>query len=191
MTSKINGVALNDLNDTIEAIQADKTLAWFEFRIENEWIDGGYNKTTVKDYYGVNDNIAHETGFEMFNDEPPVLLSGDKAPNPAENLLHAIAGCVTTSIAYHAAAKGVSVDAIRTRFEGDVDLRGFLGLSDEVRPGYKGIRVVFDIEGDLTTEEKRELMALGPKFSPIFDSVSNGVPIECSISEDANEKARK
>lgn len=191
MTNKINGVALNDLNDTIEAIQADKTLAWFEFRIENEWIDGGYNKTTVKDYYGVNDNIAHETGFEMFNDEPPVLLSGDKAPNPAENLLHAIAGCVTTSIAYHAAAKGVSVDAIRTRFEGDVDLRGFLGLSDEVRPGYKGIRVVFDIEGDLTAEEKREVMALGPKFSPIFDSVSNGVPIECSISEDAEEKAQK
>lgn len=186
MTDKINGVAVNDLNATIEAIQSDKNLAMFEFRIENEWIDGGYNKTTVKDYYGVNENIAHENGFEMFNDEPPVLLSGDKAPNPAENLLHAIAGCVTTSIAYHAAAKGVPVKSIKTRFEGDIDLHGFLGLSDNVRPGYKDIRVVFDIEGDLTTEEKRELMALGPRFSPIFDSVRNGVPIDCSIAEDCD-----
>lgn len=114
-----------------------------------------------------------------------MLLSGDKGPNPVENLLHALAGCLTTSIIYHAAAKGMKVDAVRTRFEGDLDLRGFLGLSPEVRNGYQAIRAIFDIEGDLTPAQKREIMAMGPRYSPVFDVVSHGVPVTCMLAEEA------
>jgi uncharacterized OsmC-like protein len=189
MTTRINGVDRPALFGTIDAVKADPAIAKFEFRLRNEWIDGGYNRSTVSDFHGARQEIAHAAPFVLHNDEPPVLLSGDRGPNPVENLLHALAGCLTTSIVYHAAAKGLSIDRVRTRFEGDLDLRGFLGLSEEVRNGYQAIRVVFDIDGDLTADQKRELMAMGPRFSPVFDVVSNGVPVSCQLAEDVGAAA--
>lgn len=186
MQSIINGVDRDALAGTIEAVKADPGLARFNFRLTNEWVDGGLNRSTITDFEGTRQTIAHERPFTIANDEPPVLLSGDKGPNPVENLLHALAGCLTTSIVYHAAAHGKKIDAVRTRFEGDLDLRGFLGLSEEVRKGYEAIRVVFEIDGDMSADEKRELMAMGPRFSPVFDVVSNGVPVSCVLAEDAS-----
>ncbi len=189
MTKMINGVDRQALFGTIDAVKADPALARFEFRVRNEWIDGGYNRSTVSAFHGTGQEIAHAAPFVLYNDEPPVLLSGDRGPNPVENLLHALAGCLTTTIVYHAAAKGIRVDVVRTRFEGDLDLRGFLGLSGEVRNGYEAIRAVFDIHGDLTLEQKRELMAMGPRFSPVFDVISNGTPVSCRLSEDVEAAA--
>ncbi|MEO1252025.1 MAG: OsmC family protein [Pseudomonadota bacterium] len=185
----INGVDRDALFATIEAVKADPAIASFEFRLNNEWKDGGLNRSVIADFYGTGETIAHDEPFEIYNDEPHVLLSGDKAPNPVEYLLHALAGCVTTSLAYHAAANDIPVEAVRTRFEGDLDLRGFLGTSKDVRKGFSAIRVVFDIEGDLTLEQKRELMAYGPRFSPVFDVVSNGTPVTCELAEDREAKA--
>lgn len=189
MTDIVNGVDRDALFDTIDAVKEDGELAKFGFRIENEWIDGGYNVSTVNGFSGTKQEHARETPFEIYNDEPPVLLSGDKGPNPVENLLHALAGCMTTSMVYHAAAKNIPVKGVRTRFEGDLDLKGFLGLDPKVRKGYQAIRVVFDIEGDLTTDEKRELMALAPQFSPVFDVVRNGTAIDCVLAEDRAGRA--
>ncbi|MDC1198889.1 OsmC family protein [bacterium] len=189
MQNIVNGVDRDALFATIDAVKQDPRLAAFEFRVENEWMGGGLNRTTVRDFYGTRQDVAHEQVFEVYNDEPPVLLSGDKGPNPVENLLHALAGCLTTSIVYHAAAQGRTVDAVRSRFEGNLDLRGFLGMSDEVRRGYTGIRVVFDIEGDFSVEEKRELIAMGPKFSPVYDVVTNGTNVACMIAEDMTKIA--
>ncbi len=99
------------------------------------WVNGGLNRSTVKEFYGTGQDIDHAAPFTLYNDEPPVLLSGDKGPNPVENLLHALAGCLTTSIVYHAAARGMAVKAIRTRFEGDLDLRRLLGITKTRRNG--------------------------------------------------------
>lgn len=184
MQDIMNGVDRQALFGTIDAVKANPAIAAFEFRIRNEWIEGGLNRSTVTDFHGACQDIAHARPFEVYNDEPPVLLSGDKGPNPVENLLHALAGCLTTSVVYHAAARGMKLDAVRTRFEGDLDLRGFLGLSEEVRNGYQAIRVVFEIDGDLTLDQKRELMAMGPRFSPVFDVVSRGTPVTCRLAED-------
>lgn len=184
MQEIVNGVDRQAIFATIDAIRADPGLAGFEFRIRNEWLGGGLNRSTVSDFHGTRQDIDHAEPFVLYNDEPPVLLSGDKGPNPVENLLHALAGCLTTSVVYHAAARGMQVDAVRTRFEGDLDLRGFLGISPEVRNGYQGIRVVFDIEGNLTPAQKRELMAMGPAFSPVYDVVSNGTKVTCMLAED-------
>jgi uncharacterized OsmC-like protein len=186
---KINGVDRKALFDTIEAVKQDPGLAAFEFRLKNEWVDGGLNVSTISDFHGTRREMTHRTPFTLRNDEPEVLLSGDQGPSPVENLLHALAGCLTTSIVYHAAARGMKIDAVRTRFEGDLDLRGFLGLSEEVRNGYQAIRIVFEIGGDMSLEEKRQLMAMGPRFSPVFDVVSNGVPDTFSLAADAMTRA--
>ena len=184
MKDVMNGVDRHALSQAIAAMTANPALAEFNFRIENEWVDGGLNRSTIRDFHGTGTTLPHRTSFVVYNDEPAVLLSGDQGPNPVENLLHALAGCLTTSIVYHAAARGMKIDAIRTRFDGDIDLRGLLGISEACRNGYKAIRVVFQIEGDLTQDEKRQLMAMGPKYSPVFDVVSRGVPVLCHLAGD-------
>lgn len=189
MSDVINGVDREKLFGTIDAIKADKTLAQFQFRLRNEWVDGGENRSRISDYYGANQEMTHATAFELVNDEPPVLLSGDKAPNPVEYVLHALAGCLTTSLVYHAAAHGIRVDGVRTRFTGALDLQGFLGLSKNVRRGFQNIRVEFEIDADCDDAKKRELFAMGEAYSPVFDIVSNGVPVHCALAGDTVAKA--
>lgn len=182
-TKIVNGVDLNALTDTIRAIKAEPELAAFKFGLENEWAGGGANVSRIDAYSGACQHFRREQPFEVRNDEPPVLLSGDTGPNPVENLLHALAGCLTTSLVYHAAAKGMKVDAVRTRFEGDIDLHGFLGLDDGVRNGYQQVRVAFDIEGDLDEAQKEYLMQVAQERSPVFDSIANGVTVECRLAQ--------
>lgn len=185
----VNGVDRDKLFGTIEAIKADPAIATFQFRLKNKWIDGGENRSRIHDYYGARQDMRHAQAFELVNDEPPVLLSGDKGPNPVEYVLHALAGCLTTSLVYHAAARGIPVKGVTTRFEGDLDLRGFLGMSDKIRRGYQQIRVFFDVDADVDDATKRELVAMGEKYSPVFDIVSNGVPVQCALDTTAKARA--
>jgi hypothetical protein len=133
MQNIVNGVDRDAIFATIDAIKQDAGVAAFEFRVENEWVGGGYNRTTIRDFHGAHQDVAHDQVFEVYNDEPPVLLSGDKGPNPVENLLHALAGCLTTSIVYHAAAQGKKVDAVRQRLQ-----RHPRGVRDRGRPQRRG-----------------------------------------------------
>ena len=116
------------------------------FSARNKWVNGGHNHTTVTDFYGAHEDHPHETPFELVADEPPALLGEDKGPNPVEYLLTALVGCLTSSLIYHAAAKGIEIKGVESRLEGDIDLRGFLGLSPDIRPGYENIRVYFTID---------------------------------------------
>lgn len=181
MTATINGVDRDRLAETVQAIGDDPNIARFQFRLNNRWEDGGWNKSTVAGYRWNGQEMRHAAPFELANDEPEVLLSGDRAPNPVENVLHALAGCLTTSLVYHAAAKGIPVRAVSTRFEGDLDLRGFLGLSDDVRRGFDSIRVVFDIDADLDDEGKRGLIETAQRYSPVYDMLTHGVPVRCDL----------
>jgi len=183
MDNVINGVDRQKLFGTIEAIKADETLANFQFRVSNRWMEGGENRSQISDFYGAGSEMMHAQSFELTNDEPAVLLSRDTAPNPVEYVLHALAGCLTTSLIYHAAAHGIAVKGVSTRFEGDLDLRGFLGLSKDVRRGFKDIRVVFDIDADCDESQKRELIAMGQAHSPVFDIVSSGAPVHCTLAD--------
>jgi len=185
----MNGVDLDALTQTVEAVKGDPALGAFRFRLENRWAGGGANVSTIDAYSGAGQSFNRAQPFEVRNDEPPVLLSGDSAPNPVENLLHALAGCLTTSLVYHAAALGMKVDGVSTRFEGDLDLQGFLGLDDKVRNGFQQIRVVFDIKGDLDEVQKANLVKIAQERSPVFDSISNGVTVECGLEGQAKMQA--
>ena len=179
----VNGVDTAKLFATIDAVKADPALATFQFRLFNQWVGGGENRSRIDDYYGTRQDLRHKEPFFLVNDEPEVLLSEDRGPNPVENLLHALAGCLTTSLVYHAAARGIAIKGVTTRFEGDLDLRGFLGISKEVRRGYSGIRVMFDIDADCDVAQKRELVAMAQAYSPVFDVVSNGTSVNCQLAE--------
>jgi uncharacterized OsmC-like protein len=181
---KKNGVDLDRLFATIGAIQQTPSLANFKFRARNKWIGGGLNRSSVQGFYGAGQEDASRKGaFVVDNDEPDVLLGSDQAANPVENLLHSLAGCLTTSLVYHAAARGIKIDAVESTLEGDLDLRGFLGLTDKVRNGYEQVRVKFRVTSDASPEQIAELCQVAQDRSPVFDIVTNRVPVTVTLEQ--------
>lgn len=175
---KVNGVNVTKLSSTIGAIKNQPSLATFQFRARNTWDTGGHNRSTIKEFYGAGqEDSARTEPFVLDADEPPVLLGEDRGANPVEFVLHALASCLTTSLVYHAAARGIHIETVESTLEGDLDLRGFLGLSDTVRKGYQNIRVGFKVKSDAPAEQLRNLC----KFSPVFDIVSNPVPVSINV----------
>jgi uncharacterized OsmC-like protein len=174
-----NGVNVKALFDTIAAIKADPTLARFNFRATNRWQTGDKNCTTIKEFTGAGQEHRKDAKpFVFWNGEHQVLLGEDKAPNPVEWVLHALIGCMTTTLAYHAASRGIAIDGIESGIDGDIDLRGFLGLSDQVRNGYSKIRVTMRVK---STASPTTLTAL-VKLSPVYDVVSKSVPVDVTIT---------
>jgi uncharacterized OsmC-like protein len=181
----INGVDVDQLFSTINAIKEAPGLAKFEFRANNQWINGGHNRTSIKDFYGAGqEDTTRKRTFVFDSDEPVALLGEDNGANPVEFVLHALAGCLTTSLVYHAAAQGIKIDAVESKFEGDLDLRGFLGMNEDVRNGYENIRVTFKIKADAPEEKLKELCELAQKRSPVFDIVTNRVPVNVQLKMD-------
>jgi uncharacterized OsmC-like protein len=178
---QINGINVDQLFRTIDLIKAKPELAQFKLRAQNTWIGGTHNRATVKDFYGAGaeDDTRAPLAFEI--DEPPVLCGQNLGANPVEYLLVALSGCLTTSLVAHAAAKGIEVKKVASRYEGDLDLRGFLGLSDKVPVGYQTIRVYFRVEADIPEGQKEELVRMAQKYSPVFNSVTQGVPVSVHL----------
>ena len=173
----VNGVMVDDLIDTIEAVKATPAIAKFKFSVDNQWQGGSQNCSTAHEFYGAAQTQSRPTPFVLRADEPAILLGKDTAANPVEHLLHALASCLTTSMVYHAAARGIHIQEIESSLEGDIDLHGFLDLDPKVRKGYQGIRVNFKIKADATDEQLQQIAKLGPGYSPVFDSITNGVPV--------------
>ena len=172
-----NGVDTAQMYGTLDAIKADPSLARFQFRVANEWKGGSHNRSTIQKFYGAGgEDTSRASAFTIDAGEPAILLGHDEGANPAEALLHALAGCLTTSLVYVAAARKVPLTRVESRLEGDMDVRGCLGISDSVRNGFSAIRATFTIEGDATEEKLREVLERAKARSAVFDMVSNGVP---------------
>ena len=178
----INGVNVTALGETVEAVKGTPEIAKFQFRATNKWLRGGLNRSNIQGFYGACAEDTNRTEpFVLDNAEPPVLLGEDEAPNPVEYVLHALAGCMTTTLVYHAAARGIRIESVESELEGDLDLHGFLRLDETVRNGYENIRVKFKVVSDASEEELADLA----RISPVFDIVSNPVPIAVSVTKDA------
>ena len=179
--TKVNGVNVDELFETIDAVKKTPVIAKFKFHAKNEWKGGGHNRTFIQNFYGTNQEHERKEPFMLDADEPPILLGQDQGPNPVEYLLTALAACVTTSIVYHAAAKGVEIRSLESRLEGDIDLQGFLGIRDDVPRGYKEIRMYVNIDADAPPEKLEEIIQLGPTYSPVFDTITRAVPVHVQL----------
>jgi uncharacterized OsmC-like protein len=177
-TSTLNGLDIKQLNETVDAIKGDPEIAQFEFRNRNDWIDGGANRSTIQEFYGARQwDTSRSEPFVFTNGEPPVLLGANEGANPVEFLLHALAGCVTTTTVLHAAARGIRIDSISTRMRGKIDLHGLLGLDESVSPGYESIEIEMDIRADCSDEELDDLVGFAKNHSPVCNSVCRPVPV--------------
>ncbi|MEZ0286120.1 MAG: OsmC family protein [Thermoleophilia bacterium] len=180
-----NGVDTERLFATLDAVGAQPEIAAFQFRARNRWIGGAHNRSVIKDFRGAGgEDTSRAEAFVLDAGEPAVLLGTDTGPNPAELVLHALAACLTTSLVYVAAARGVKLTGVESTLEGDIDLRGALGLSREVRNGYGGIRVAFTVRDDAPPEKLREIVERAQARSAVLDIVSHGVPVAVEVTAD-------
>jgi uncharacterized OsmC-like protein len=177
-TETLNGMDLKQLHETVDVIKGDPEIAQFEFRNTNEWIQGGENRSTIQEFYGAKQWDHSRTEPYVFtNGEPPVLLGANEGANPVEFLLHALAGCVTTTTVLHAAARGIRIESISTKLKGRIDLHGLLGLDPSVSPGYESIEIDMDIQADCSDEELDDLLAFAEAHSPVCSTVCRPVPV--------------
>ncbi|MDI6853072.1 MAG: OsmC family protein [Deltaproteobacteria bacterium] len=179
----INGINTEQLFSTIDLLKEKPELARFKFRVTNKWLGGTHNRATVQDFFGAGKEDTSRSPASYDIDEPPVLLGNNRGSNPVEYLLVALSGCITTSMVAHAAAKKIALKSVESRFEGDLDLRGFLGISQEVPVGYQEIRIYFKIEADIPDEQKEELVRMGEKYSPVANTIKNQTPISVHLEK--------
>lgn len=179
----LNGVDVPTLFATLDAVKGAPEIADFQFRARNTWVSGTHNRTVIQGFYGAGQEDTSRTEpFTYDADHPTVLVGGGHAPTPVEFLLHAIAACLTSGLANIAAARGVTLYRVESTVEGDIDLLGILGLSDEVRNGYQQIRVSFVIEGDARPEELAALVEQSRRRSAVWDVITNGTDVVIDVS---------
>jgi uncharacterized OsmC-like protein len=177
----LNGVDTPTLFATLNAVKAAPDLAKFRFRARNRWIEGTHSESTIDWFNGAGGEHTHALTFRYTADHPAVLVGADRGPTPVEFLLHALASCITAGIGNIAAARGVTLTSVTSTIEGNINLLGILGLSNDVRNGYERIRATFTIKGDAPAEKLREIVEQSRARSAVFDVLTNGVPVELTI----------
>lgn len=174
----VNGIDLNTLTETVNAISKEPILGKCKFRAGNQWLGGNHNKTTITGFYGAQQEFTHKQQFELHADEPPILAGQDQGANPVEHLLNALAACVTTSMVAHAAVRGVHIQELESTIEGDIDLNGFLGLSETVPKGFTDIRVKFKVKTD---SENLALLKRLSTYSPVLNTITQGAVVDIQV----------
>jgi uncharacterized OsmC-like protein len=177
-----NGVDTSRLFATLDAVKGAPDAAKFQFRATNRWVSGTHSRSTISEFFGVGEEQTHSRAFALDADHPEVLVGSDKAPTPVEYLLHALAACLTAGIGNIAAARGIELTEVESTVEGDIDLLGILGLSDEVRNGYQQLHVKFRITGDADDATLRGLVDRSRQRSAVYDVLTNGVPVRIDVT---------
>jgi uncharacterized OsmC-like protein len=173
-----NGVDVGQLTRVIDAVQRDPAYGQFQFRVGNDWQDGGLNRSRMQAFYaGGREDDGREQAFYLDADEPAILASGDTAPTPVEYVLHALAGCLTTTLVYHAAVRGIEIEAIHSELTGDIDVRGLFGLDETVRKGFNQVRVHLRVKSAASAAELKELAM----YSAVYEMVSGSLPVAVTL----------
>jgi uncharacterized OsmC-like protein len=181
-TSKVrNGVDTGALFGALDAVKAQPEAAKFEFRATNEWISGTHNRSTIHGFFGLGSELTHKEPHSFEADHPEVLVAKDAAPSAAEQLLHALAACITSGIGNIAAARGIELHRVESTVTGDIDLMGLLGLDDTVRNGYQGIQMRVRIEGDAGADDLKRVVERSVARSAVYDMLTNGTSVSVTV----------
>jgi uncharacterized OsmC-like protein len=171
----VNGVDVSKIMNIIGSIEENSDNAHFQFRLNNHWVEGGLNRSRIQEFFAVGrEDDTRSEPFIVDADEPIISAGGDTAPNPMEFVLHSLVGCLTSTMVNHAAVQGIEIESIESSLEGDLDVRGMLGLSDEVRKAYNNVRVRMQVKSAASAATLKELAM----YSPVYDMISNSLPVE-------------
>jgi len=178
-TTRVNGLDLTALGEVVEAINADPKKALVAFNVTTRWDGQTRSETTVDGYTLGGERI--ERSHTIVADEPCELLGSDGAPNPQELLMAAFNACITVGYVAGASVNGIKLESLEIKTRGQLDLRGFLGLSDTVPPGYESIAYDVAIKGDGTPEQFEEIHRNVMKTSPNYFNVSRPIRVDGTL----------
>jgi len=168
-----NGVNVEFLLGAKEILAAQPAAADFKWRASNTWINGTHSRTTVYDFFGLGAEQAHKREFTFHGDHPGVFEGEDEGVTPVELLLVALAGCLTGGVAAVAQNRDIQLNSVTATVEGDMDIRGILGVDPDVRNAYSQIRVTYKIDADASPADIKSLVAQSQKRSAVFDALTN------------------
>jgi uncharacterized OsmC-like protein len=176
-----NGVDIATIFATMDVVAQQPELAQFQFRAHNRWVSGTHSRSSSQGFHGAGQEHEHVRSSVFDADHPAVVAGKDEGPTPVEYLLYALASCITAGVANVAAARGVTLTRVESTLQGDIDMQGILGLSEEVRNGYQQVRMQITVEGDADGDTLRSIVAQSRARSAVFDVLTNGVPVEIDV----------
>ena len=176
-----NGVNVEALLGARQALTDAPQAAQFKWRAECTWINGTHSHSTVQSFFGLGAEQSHKTEFRYDADHPEVFASADKGATPVEYVLVGLASCLTAGVAAVAQHRSIQLRSVKATLEGGMDLQGILGIDSDVRNGFDGIKVVFDIDADASREDIASLVAQSQKRSAVFDIVTNPTNVAVEV----------
>jgi len=176
-----NGVNVEALLAAREALSQAPEAAQFTWRATCEWVNGTHSRSTVEGFFGLGEEQSHRTTFTFDADHPEIFASEDQGATPVELVLAGLASCLTAGVASVAQNRGIQLNSVKATLEGDMDIQGILGIDGEVRNGFDGIRVTFDIDADATDDEIRAVVAQSQKRSAVYDVITNPTNVSVEV----------
>jgi uncharacterized OsmC-like protein len=180
-TSAQNGVNVQALLDAREALTDAPEAATFKWRASCEWLNGTHSKSSVEGYFGLGEEHQHRSKFEFEADHPLVFAAEDNAATPVEIVLVGLASCLTAGIAAVAQNRDIQLKSVKATLEAPMNIQGILGIDDEVRNGFDGVTVNYDIEADASQEDIEALVAQSQKRSAVYDIVTNPTNVTVNV----------
>lgn len=176
-----NGVNVGALLEAREALTETPAAAQFQWKASCDWIRGTHAQAQVQKFFGLGEEQSHRKEFTFEIDHPEVFAAEDQGITPVEYVLVGLAGCLTAGIASVAQNREIQLNRVNCSIEGDMDLQGILGIDKEVRNGYSGIQVTFDIDADASRDEIEALVAQSQKRSAVYDIVTNPTNVQVVV----------
>ncbi len=176
-----NGVNVEALLGAREALTGAPEGAQFKWRATSEWVNGTHSRTTVDGFYGLGAEQKHRQVFKFDSDHPEVFASEDNGATPVEFVLVGLAGCLGAGIASVAQNRNIQLRSVKATLEAGMDLQGILGIDDNVRNGFDGIKVHYEIDADATPDEIAALVAQSQKRSAVFDIITNPTDVTVTV----------
>ena len=176
-----NGVNVQALLDAREALKASPEAAQFTWRSTTKWENGVHTTSTVKNYFGLGAEQTHKQESSFTADHPEVFAAEDHGITPIEYLLVGLGSCLTAGIASVAQNRGIQLRSVEATLEGAHDIRGILGADSDVRNGYNGIKVTFNVDADASKEDIEALVAQSQKRSAVFDALTNPTDVTVEV----------
>lgn len=177
-----NGVNVAALLDARQALTEAPEAAKFVWRATCEWIDGTHSQSTIDKFFGLGEEQSHRNAFRLDTDHPELFASEDKGVTPVEMVLAGLAGCLTAGIAAVAQHRDIQLRSVKATVEGGMDIQGILGIDSEVRNGFDGIRIHYDIDADASQQDIEALVAQSQKRSAVFDIVTNPTNVSVEVN---------
>ena len=176
-----NGVNVAALLGARDALSKAPDGAKFNWRASCKWVNGTHSQTSVQGFYGLGQEQSHRTEFKFDIDHPEIFASEDKGATPVEMVLTGLAGCLTAGVASIAQLRNIQLRSVTATVEGAMDIQGILGIDADVRNGFDGIKVKFDIDADASREDIEALVAQSQKRSAVFDIVTNPTNVSVTV----------